>query len=1772
MTLHPIRVLDHVIDEYRDYLLTEFRAKDARLKEALERELDRPGFLAQEPFFQAHRPFKDGERWRDLSIDPRLAKTMEERSKSERCYVHQSETIIHLLSPQASPVVVTTGTGSGKTECFLLPVIQNAFEDATRFKRFGLTAILLYPMNALANDQFQRIEDYLEASGLTGVINVAKYDRGTKQAQREALRSNPPHILLTNYMMLEYLLVRPADREAIFANHRCRFLVLDEVHTYRGILGSNVALLVRRLKAHLARARQDWHTDVAEADWERRYPKLITIGTSATIRSLDEEGLSREEARRARDAAVQDFFSRLTGDRADRIKVLGEELRDIQIPAEAQYGADGSEDQGLHLSNPDSVRRALCRLADIDEAAPLEEAGRRCRILWDLNALLIRKPMSISQLVASLRDEASARRDWPEEQVRREIELALNLGAALPEGTPGSLQLRVHRFIRGGWHFHRCIDPACGKLYPMGEEECECGHRTAPLYLCRDCGADYLRFVGDEEASELEPSAVRTEGLEWMLYEPDRFDIAAGADEEEVESEEEDVALPRAAARRLPKRIRKRPVLHGSFDVNSLSFSADENDYPLKVILSPARTQCLCCGGTAGSRNVITPVALGTSAAVKVLGEGLLDALATEDREKGDADHKDRLLVFSDSRQDAAHQARFIIFASRYDRMRRRVVQLLDKEGPLSIQRVVELLGELGVQRRDNPHASLQESAWIPTDQLKRIRAWEEAPLLDDLAVNAGYRATLVNLGLVCVAYDRLDEYVEAGSGDLSNRLGLDEGKLTYLCARLLDDIRTRGCLSCEMLRYSPYSPRCPDYVRAAEWERRVSAPQGYSADDSGKPVPYLDPNTVPPGITAHNAWRKPKAGGRAPRLQHTFEHLLAGLGGVEPHEELLVEVLEFLLDGSFLRAVDLYGAREKRQLIQVNAESIRLELTSEGARNRCQVCGVVIAPARSGLPCPRCHGRLAPFTNIEVNESRYVRRIRASALASLFAGEHTAQVPHDERLELEEQFKGTSDRGRINVLACSPTLEMGIDVGGLDAIVMRNVPPRPDNYAQRGGRAGRRSRVGLVVGYARSTPHDQYFYDKPDEMIAGEVPVPSFALGNRDVIWRHLNAIVFGASDPGVAGKMVDYVGPMGDIKEDNANSFIDGVRNAYGEAIALALEAWGDDVFEEAGLDRQELATELQRLPERIMHVIERTARQVQELRRALETYYRDLRDPRAGQRAGELVARLLGIASHRRQEREEADDRSAGYPLRRFAEFGILPGYEFASEPAALRLAGDVHEEDPITTTRRFGIGQFQPDAQVFARTRRWRVAGLDPASPWNPLGDTAGWLYRLCRGCQLRFDANEPRCPRCSADVPGQPLVGMEYAGFVGRRDERPVLDEEERYAVRNLVSIYPQWDGDVIARWSVGSGWGLRLSRGETVMWINEGLTPTSRELDSGVPRLHQAAKGYLLCGSCGRILEPAQSEDNARGGRRQARRAGASVDPFGHAPHCPRAGTAPQPVAIVTGGRGEILRLLAAVPEHLSESQLSAWGLSLGYALRMGMIRHFALSDGDIDFELEGAWVTKSGEVSFRQGSLAFIDPNLGGSGYLPRIAERFDDVAIAALEHLQHDNCETACYRCLKAYENQRYHEYLSWPGITGDLEGLAAQPPQPRPSQTGDIDDPRPWLEAYAEGVGSPLELKFLRLFQRHRLSVEKQVPVAPSEEEAAISVADFAIPGARVAIYVDGAAFHVGQNLRRDIFIRNRLRSGSPPWKVEELRAADLAQGKSLVERIKAFASGA
>jgi hypothetical protein len=149
----------------------------------------------------------------------------------------------------------------------------------------------------------------------------------------------------------------------------------------------------------------------------------------------------------------------------------------------------------------------------------------------------------------------------------------------------------------------------------------------------------------------------------------------------------------------------------------------------------------------------------------------------------------------------------------------------------------------------------------------------------------------------------------------------------------------------------------------------------------------------------------------------------------------------------------------------------------------------------------------------------------------------------------------------------------------------------------------------------------------------------------------------------------------------------------------------------------------------------------------------------------------------------------------------------------------------------------------------------------------------------------------------------------------------------------------------------------------------------------------------------------------------------------------------------------------------------------------------------------------------------------------------------------------------------NQRFHKHLNWPRIMPDLEQLASESPRSVPVPDRDRFDPRPWIEAYQAGVGSPLEHAFLRLFEKHGLDVQQQLPIGPDNGSRPISVADFVVKGTSIAIYVDGAAFHTGTNLRRDRAIRSKLGQGSAAWVIVELGQGDLKQPEGVLARIEA-----
>jgi len=327
--------------------------------------------------------------------------------------------------------------------------------------------------------------------------------------------------------------------------------------------------------------------------------------------------------------------------------------------------------------------------------------------------------------------------------------------------------------------------------------------------------------------------------------------------------------------------------------------------------------------------------------------------------------------------------------------------------------------------------------------------------------------------------------------------------------------------------------------------------------------------------------------------------------------------------------------------------------------------------------------------------------------------------------------------------------------------------------------------------------------------------------------------------------------------------------------------------------------------------------------------------------------------------------------------------------------------------------------------------------------------------------------------------------------------------------------------------------------------------------------MRDEARGFWLCGTCGRSLEwpkPVKAGANRRPARGQV------DDPYGHAASCAQSGQPPAPHAITSKAGATTYRIHVVLPPGMREDAYQSWGNSLGYALRTGMRLLFMLDGTEIEFELEAMYRQRDHGVDVNVGTLCFIDAAVGGSGFLDRAANELHLVAKSAQDHLDHPHCESACYRCLKSYQNQRVHTLLSWPQIIPDLEQLATSAPMPCPAERGDLDDPGPWLEAFDAGVGSPLELKFLRVFEAAGINLIKQKEVTADPGGPNVSIADFVVADTKVAIYIDGAAFHHGQRLRRDRQIRARLRDGGNAWTVLEFGARDLGRQANLLELVR------
>ncbi len=1703
--MNPFEILQRVRQDYRTYVETFQRFQDTAIRAWVMERIENGTLLWKPPYVQLSRPFAPGETLPELIeaglLHPGVLGVFRQSLDDPTSppilpYRHQTQAVRTILgadtddpgTARGANVVVATGTGSGKSFTFGIPIVSEALR--TREQRVaGIKAVIVYPMNALANSQYDDFAARLHGSGLT----IARYTGDTPSSESEALgqyrrvtgrdapydsevlsreriQAEPPDVLMTNYVMLELLLTRFEDRRLFATPGVLRFLVLDEVHTYTGKRGADVAALIRRLKQH---------TGTKGA--------LRCIATSATVESTGETS-ARE--------AVADFAGRLFGEPFEAADVVTESY----APWPADLGGEARRLAEALAQGPRTV-------PDLAEALGLSEV--------EVEATLMGEP------------------------------------ASSPSAPP--LVPKLHAFFSQGRAISACLDLQNPHLNDRGERICPvCASTerpdvpTYPLVFCRACGQE-LWSVAIDATGRLHPAeldAVDPPGKAGYLMRghaeielPNHWltptgQVRGGANgyQDVVPSRHlvcpdcgqllaDGDGLPAAAHHRRSDRERPagdRPCRHPrAFAVTLL---------PAPFLLCPQ------CGIVHDRRSreynkLFTFGSVGRSTATDVLVSAQVQSLPRE---------ANKVIAFSDNRQDTALQAAHMNSLHRRFTFRQTLITALEEAGHLwgtgeglRLQEVGNLLFEAQQRHRVLPNFRKGTSVY-KRDARAEQRYREYLAFVTLWELGATHRRSHQNLedvGLLVVGYAGLPAVAADGAywADVPEMSGLAEDVRYDLLLGLMDIMRKRLAL--------PFEP----ILEPLKFEREVLGnlnEEAFIHDGTFRgPVGYSDeaPNRFPLTV-----YRLTTAASTQPmvwlqRVCDAIDQPLSHQGA----QELLARIVAKLGDpqAEFLvqRGASPYHMRERFNLWMVSPD---LLLWADGAaeHQRCPKCGTVhrfrTLRVCTGSTCRTTLGE-------EDLTGNYFRQVYATPLGQatpVTAEEHSGQVDGQERREIEIRFRDPEDP--LNVLVCTPTMELGIDIGHLNAVTLRNVPPSPSNYAQRAGRAGRSGHPSLIsvfagVGSARG-PHDQYFYRFPEKMIAGAIAAPRFRLDNRALLTSHIHALVLetlgllGAERlPGRPQDLVDHTRPdlhyplFTDWRtayergiETHFTRIVAGVESAF-EA-ELAAYAWLDRAFIE-GVVRDFVPT-LDLRMERWRTEYERLDGEREAINVTLGAEHVDT-----------SLSRRRDVIERKLQQMREG--RGDWYLYRYLGGEGFLPGYAFPPQATILSF-NDREDElarDPEIALSEFAPGNFvyyrgEQYAVTHARPRRRRAAGEGSATEMEL--DIERVL--VCPECLRAYvgedEVSRARC-ECGADltaIHGRPAMGM--VDMFAQVRARITADEEERMRRGYVTSPHYRAGGDR-QRYAVATARGealrMTLEHGGEILQINQG--PPDPQ---GYP------EGFTLCRKCHAwLIGDNALERHVYTTQRQG--------------ECPRHGgltDLERGLWLTTAIHSDIALLDIPLPESVETDQAESFYLTLTHTLLRALMVTFNLDERELNGFL--APVAQDAETkSATPFRIVLYETTVGGSGVLASLNEPGRmSAAIARARELLHEGdpeggCERACYACLLSFYNQRVHERLNRTLVLPWLRSLESL----TIAQVQD-EDRYATLLTHCE---SGLERRILRAIQERGLPLPDGAQTTIYDGDAPLAIADFTYDP-RIVVFVDGSPHHQDYVRAADQRKRRRLKA--------------------------------
>lgn len=1649
---------EKVVSDYRHYIESFVRINDERINSFVEKQFE-AGALWPDAILQLNPAYEPGPTLDELAAQGVILKATADlfrnpNGKPLRLYRHQHEAIE--IARRGESYVVTTGTGSGKSLTYLVPIVDRVLR--TQPEKHRVRAIIVYPMNALINSQCKALEAY--AANNPGV--PIRFDRYTGQEQEEArqrILDDPPHILLTNYVMLEYMMLRPAERhftDAATAN--LDFLVLDELHTYRGRQGADVAMLMRRLRERSGN------------------PKLLNIGTSATVAS----GGKREDRRRA----AAEVATKLFGVTVPPANVVDETLRRaIQVPSpETAAEVQAAVEAPLPAADVAALTRSPLA-AWVESTFGLEDEDGR---------LVRRKPIKFKEGAGQLSRESGLPEGACAEKLRQILALGNRLRNDMGEPV---FAFRLHQFLGAGGTVYATLEDASSRYLTLEGQHYAPGKDSErllfPLVFCRECGQEYYQVSWHgRETGQLTPR------LPFLTPEDDEdaallpgYAALNTSDGVPLWSKEHEEDLPDYWYEPRNGRI-KRDYRQHVPQLLKVAPSGEIGGAGVEVWFQPVPfLLCLRCGAAydrteRGEFRKLSRLSnAGRSTATTVVSGATIVQLREDEQVQAEAQ---KLMSFTDNRQDASLQAGHFNDFIQVGLVRAALFKALEERGALEhfnvTQAVFKAMGLPQAQYAKEP-AQLGPGKTRNEEAFQRLLEYR---LYEDL--RRGWRVAQPNLeqcGLLRIEYPGLREMCETAEPWTHHPLLQQATPRTRerVARAFLDHLRKEMAIDAKVL------DREEHYELRRRVEQNLRDPWAFDDKDQLlESAIFLLPGGRPSSGRERSLDPTRSRLGKYLRKKALWE-LNRDLTADDC--EKLLRALINALRGSYVTVVPTENGQEG---IQLQAGSLQWKL------------GDGTPPPPDPVRTKRMVSDRLRKAEREANQFfAQLYRETARRLVGVEGGAHTGQIPAHLRQEREARF----GRGELAALFCSPTMELGVDIRDLNVVHLRNVPPTPANYAQRGGRAGRGGQPALVMAFcSEGSQHDQYFFRQPHLMVAGSVAPARLELGNKELVEAHVHSVWLAATGASLKRDMTTVL----DLEQTGFPLVADIQHRLQLSEAALArvvaeckhiLDACGEDVARAPWYRGENWIKEtLINAPRafdaafnRWRELYSAAIRQRDENQTISNRPTATREERRDAERRVEEAKREIDLLLNRSEEFVESDF----YPYRYLASEGFLPGYNFPRLP--LRALVPTRDGMHVIDRPRFlGLAEFGPRNVIYHEGRKYRMARcfLPPGGVESRMVEA-----KFCNSCGYFHDGEHARADRC--DHCGTLLDGahsqyvpslFEMTTVLGYRVERITCDEEERvregFEIETRYRFAPGSDGQVLQQAAtVSTAEGQELMRlasaPQAILWrVNQRWRRSDR-------------LGFTL---------------NTRDGFWAKR-----PDDDDRAPDATGGEVRPGVLPFVRDTRNLLLLRPVADNIKVADSFLA----SLGYALQRGMQLLFQVEQQEIAVE-------QIGEGDQRR--LLFWEAAEGGSGIWPRLIEdpgAIGRVAEKALEVCHFDprngeelpgwadKCGRACYDCLLSYSNQPHHGEIDRHLVRDYLLALSTATTTKEAKRSR--DQQYAWLEERRDR-NSSLEGELLRLLYQTGRRLPDRAQCRPDPEVYA--EADFYyerdnLPG--VCVFCDG-----------------------------------------------------